>query len=143
MAEQVVAAQISIRSTPEEVWAALTSAEMTARYWGGMRIESNWSRGSEIRYRRDGVVTDLHTILHIDPPWCLVHTFQPLLVDFKGEAPSRVCWRLRREGQFVELRLRHDSFAPDSQVYGACREGWAKILDGLKTVLESDGRPVE
>lgn len=106
-----------------------------------MRIESNWSRGSEIRYRRNGVVTDLHTILHIDSPWCLVHTFRPLLVEFKGEMPSRVCWRIRRDGEHAVLSLRHDSFAPGSLVFGACREGWARILDSLKAMLEREDRP--
>lgn len=139
----VIAEQVRIRSSPDEVWAALTTADLTARYWAGMRIESNWSRGGIVRYRRGGVVTDRHTILYIDPPWCLVHTFQPLLVAFKDEAPSRLCLQLLRDGDHVQLRLRHDSFAPDSQVYGACRDGWSLILGRLKAMLESEVGPEE
>jgi len=36
-----------IRSTPKDVWAAITKPEFTAQYWGKMTNVSDWKRGSK------------------------------------------------------------------------------------------------
>ncbi len=38
-----------IRTTPEELWAALTTPEFMKKYWFGMNIETEWRVGSPWR----------------------------------------------------------------------------------------------
>jgi uncharacterized protein YndB with AHSA1/START domain len=52
-----------IRTTPEELWAALTTSEFMKKYWFGMNFETDWKVGSpwklifprwpDRRYRRN------------------------------------------------------------------------------------------
>jgi uncharacterized protein YndB with AHSA1/START domain len=35
-----------IRSTPKDVWAAITKPEITRQYWGGIANVSDWKKGS-------------------------------------------------------------------------------------------------
>lgn len=128
---------VYIRATADAVWSALTNPDLTERYWGGMRIESDWRPGSKIRYHRSGQVTDEHAILGIERLRYVVHTFRPLVPEFMDESPSRVVLRIAAQGPVVRLSVRHEGFPPHSKVYLACRPGWPIILNGLKTLLES------
>ena len=38
-----------IRTTPERLWEAITSAEFTRRYFHGMEIRSDWTVGASAR----------------------------------------------------------------------------------------------
>jgi uncharacterized protein YndB with AHSA1/START domain len=127
-----------IAATPRALWDALTNPEITQRYWGGTRLESDWKVGSTLRYRRDGAVTDEHTILAVEPQRYLSHTFHPVFTDeFRAEPPSRVTFTLERGGAVVRLTLLHDGFRPGSNVFVACSEGWPMVLSNLKTLLET------
>ena len=42
--------EISIRTTPEALWDAITSGEQTRRYFHGTRIESEWRVGAAVIY---------------------------------------------------------------------------------------------
>src|SRR5713101_7689200 len=35
-----------IRTSPEELWAALTTSELMKKYWFGMNFETDWKAGS-------------------------------------------------------------------------------------------------
>jgi uncharacterized protein YndB with AHSA1/START domain len=48
-----------IRTTPEKLWSALTSPELTKQYWFGMHLETDWKPGSPWRMLfADGQVAD-------------------------------------------------------------------------------------
>lgn len=141
MSEQRIVYVTYLKASLKQVWDALTNPEITQKYWGNTRIESDWQVGSKIRYIRDGEITDQHTIFEVDKPYKLIHSFKPLFGEFKNEAPSQVCIRLVAGGEVVRLTLEHDGFPPNSKVYLACREGWPIILSGLKTLLET-GAPL-
>jgi len=130
-----------IRASLAAVWEALTDPDLTARYWGGTRIESDWKPGSEILYRRGGEVTDRNAVLAVDAPHRLVHTFQPVAEEFAGEAPSRVEFRLAESAGVVRLSVAHEGFPPGSRVHAACAQAWPMILASLKTLLET-GTPL-
>ena len=38
-----------IRTSPEELWAALTTPDFIRQYWFGMTVESDWTEGSSWR----------------------------------------------------------------------------------------------
>lgn len=141
MSEQRISQVIYIKASIESVWDALTNPDMTQRYWGNTRIESEWRVGSKILYVRDGEVVDEHTVVEVERPSKLIHTFHPLFGEFKDEPPSRVSVLLQSGGEVVRLALLHDAFPPDSKVYAACSVGWPLILSGLKTLLET-GSPI-
>jgi uncharacterized protein YndB with AHSA1/START domain len=139
MSEQRIEQVMYIKAPIERVWEALTNADITEKYWGQTRIESDWQPRSTIRYVRDGQTMDEHVILQVQAPTKLVHTFQPLFGDFKNEPASQVSMTLQAGGEVVRLSLQHDHFPPNSKVYAACREGWPMILSALKTLLETGG----
>ncbi len=134
-----------IATTPEKLWAALTSGEFTKRYWYGRRIESNWTVGSPVKFF-DGdsdVLTDSGVVLECNPPRRLVYTFR-FRVEFDADARkrghSRVSFTLEPRDRMVKLTLVHDELL-DEQAAKDFREGWAPILSSLKTMLES-GKPL-
>ena len=55
-----------IRTTPEKLWAALTTPEFMKKYWFGMNFETDWKVGSAWRLVfPDGRVADTSEIIEI------------------------------------------------------------------------------
>lgn len=127
---------VVIRAPRAAVWRALTDPELTVRYWGGTRIESDWRVGSFVRYWREGALTDEHVVLAVEPGVSFATTFRPLFAELAQEPGSRVAIALEERGGETRLILRHDGFPSGSRVYLACREGWPRILAELKSLLE-------
>src|SRR5262245_51779712 len=65
-----------IRTSPEELWQALTDPEFTERYWGN-RLESDWRAGSTITWVHNGVAVEdsAQIVLEADPPHRLAYTW--------------------------------------------------------------------
>lgn len=141
MDTQVIRLCLYLHAPVEVVWHALTDPDTTARYWDGTRLESSWQPGEPLLYRRHGEVTDVHTLVDVQPPHKLVHSFHPVLEAFRHELPSRVQIHLLGHQGVTRLDLQHDQFAPHSAVYAACSQGWPLILSSLKTLLET-GQPL-
>ncbi|HEX5493970.1 MAG TPA: SRPBCC domain-containing protein [Mycobacteriales bacterium] len=147
MTEPAFVYQTDIATTPERLWAALTSGELTRRYWYDRRIESDWSVGDPVRFY-DGdtdVVTDTGTVLEYDPPRRLVYTFRPEM-DQHGEpvdwAFTRVAFDLEpleplepTDTGRVRLLLVHDRLASPEEAEGWSK-GWIPILTSLRTFLQ-------
>lgn len=68
-----------IRASPEQVWRALTDADLTAQYWGHANV-SDWQPGSTWEHRRvdgSGAAADVvGRVLEAEPPTRLVITFE-------------------------------------------------------------------
>jgi uncharacterized protein YndB with AHSA1/START domain len=131
--------QNDIATTPERLWQALTSGELTRRYWFDRRVESDWTVGAPVRFY-DGAgdtVTDDGEVLECDPPRRLVYTFR-----HQGWTPAdpvtRVAFDLTPQPDgTVRLLLVHDRLAKPSDVDG-WRQGWTPILTNLVVLLESE-----
>lgn len=143
MSKPVISENVDIQTTPERLWAALTCADLTERYWGGMRVESDWVSGAKIFYRRDGEITDVHVILEIERLRRLVYAFHPLVPDYAAEPSSRVTIEIESSATSTRLDLLHEGFPRDSGLYRACRLGWPIILRNLKSMLEVQSVSVE
>lgn len=128
-----------IATSPEKLWSALTDGQFTRRYWGGMRIQSEWKVGAPVKHIREDGGTGLQgKVLQSDPPRLLSYTFQVQISDkHRGEQPSRVTFELQPFGPIVKLTLTHEDFAPDS----ANHEFWPAIMSSLKSLLET-GSPL-
>jgi uncharacterized protein YndB with AHSA1/START domain len=131
-----------VATTPEKLWAALTSAEFTQQYWFGRWVESDWRPGSAVTYWTDASRSKLDItgqVLRCDPPRLLSYTFSDRLTEEANrERPSRVTFEIEPMGSVVKLTLTHDDFEPGSKVLKGVSRGWPGILSSLKSLLESD-----
>ncbi len=141
MTEPAFVYETDIATTPQRLWAALTSGELTRRYWFDRRIASDWTVGSPVLFY-DGatdVVTDTGVVLECDPPRRLVYSFRPESGP-DGEAfdgpYTRVAFDVEplADGR-VRLRLLHDRLAGPDDVEG-WRAGWSPILASLRAFLD-------
>ena len=67
-------AGVQLRARAEQVWQALTDADLTARYWGHANV-SDWQPGSAWEHRRvdgSGVVDVVGRVIKTEPPARLV-----------------------------------------------------------------------
>lgn len=130
--------EIYIRTTPEQLWAAITDPATRARYQFGASVESDWSTGSDyalVHPDAPGPLVD-GTNLEVDPPRRLVQSFHAHWSDDADAAgTSRVTWEIEQVADSCRLTVTHDELAADAgeDLYG----GWPMILSGLKTWLET------
>jgi uncharacterized protein YndB with AHSA1/START domain len=130
--------EIYIKTTPERLWEAITDSEMRSKYNFGVRITSDFTRGS--RYETShpngaGIFVEGEN-LEVDPPRRLVQSMRALWgEDVKAEGTSRVTWEIEPIGDSCRLTVTHDQLreGANDQLYG----GWPMILSGLKTLLET------
>ena len=128
-----------IRTTPEELWAALTTPEFMKKYWFGMNFETDWNVGSPWKLVfPDGRVADTGEIVEIERPRRLVLRWRnEFRSDLQEEGYARCVIEIEPAGEVVKLTITHDIEKPDSKLIGAVSVGWPKILSSLKTLLET------
>jgi uncharacterized protein YndB with AHSA1/START domain/DNA-binding transcriptional ArsR family regulator len=125
-----------IRARPEQVWRALTDADLTARYWGHANV-SDWQPGSTWEHRRvdgSGAVDVVGKVLESEPPTRLVITFE----DSPDEArePSVVTFLVEPHEEIVRLTVTHEKL-PNAAMLGGISAGWPAVLANLKSLLET------
>ena len=132
-----------IATTPERVWEALTSSELSAQYWGGYHVDSDWKVGSPFTlWGPDGEVGDTGVILESDPPRRLSYTWRvEAFPQMREEGFSRVAFDIEPLGELVRLTLTHDQFPTPSLVRDAVSNGWPALVAGLKSMLETGRLP--
>jgi uncharacterized protein YndB with AHSA1/START domain len=128
-----------IRTSPEKLWAALTTAEFTRQYWFGTEQHTDWQAGSSWQLKfPDGRIADSGEVLEIDPPKRLVlkwrNEFKP---ELKAEGYSRCTMDLEPVDSAVKLTITHVIDRPESKLIGAVSGGWPRILSNLKSLLET------
>jgi uncharacterized protein YndB with AHSA1/START domain len=130
---------IYIASTPDKVFAALTDATATSKFWFGNAATSDWKVGSPVTFHREGNLIVEGQILEYMPPRRLSYSFKPVHDElFSGEQPSRVVFDLEQQKDQVKLTVTHDEFAEDSRVFANISKGWPLVLSSLKSYLEAN-----
>ena len=127
---------IYIQAPCEKVFAALTDAEASRRYWHGNSVVSDWKVGSPLAIRlahHDNDITG--KVLEFDPPRRLAYSFLAHDGSDGGKA-SRVTFELEPQRDQVRLTMIHDGFEPDSPVIAKISVGWPLILSSLKSYIE-------
>jgi uncharacterized protein YndB with AHSA1/START domain/DNA-binding transcriptional ArsR family regulator len=128
--------EIYIRTTPEQLWEAITDSEIRSKYSFGARISSDWTPGSRYEMSHPGGLLGEGENLEVDPPRRLVQSMTALWSDdVKAEGSSRVTWEIEQVEDSCRLTVTHDQLreGANEQLYG----GWPMILSGLKTLLET------
>jgi len=130
--------EIYIKTTPEQLWKAITDSEMRAVYSFGVATNSDWAPGSryEAVHPGAGMTIAGGENLEVDPPRRLVQSFNALWSDeVKSEETSRVTWEIEPVDDSCRLTVTHDQLreGANAELYG----GWPQILSGLKTLLET------
>lgn len=135
---------IFIAATPEKVWAALIDRALSQSYFFGNAVEVDARVGGKFIVRRpDGSIDVDGDVLAVEPPHRLRVTWKVVWLDeLKDKPPAEVEYRVEALGDVVKLSVSefHTWDVPE-KFKDAGRNGWALILSGLKSILET-GRPL-
>ena len=128
-----------IRTTPERLWSALTSAEFTRQYWLGIRPEADWRVGGAWKLiLPDGRTADTGEIIEFEPTRRLAirwrNEFRP---ELKAEGWSLCTMEIEPNGEAVKLTVTHTMELDNSRFISAVSSGWPQILSNLKSLLET------
>lgn len=147
-----------IRTTPQQLWQAITDPAFTGRYWN-LSFDTDWKVGSEMIWHNHGVtITDPEQVVLVSDPYTRLsytwHTMTPELaaaIDFDDETVAR--WEAEprsiatfdiTDGEpFVKLTVTHEVGNPDGAVLSAVSGGWPIVLASLKSLLETGFAPDE
>lgn len=127
-----------IRATAEQVWHALTDADLTAKYWGHANV-SDWQPGSPWEHRRtDGSerADVVGTVLEAEPPTRLVITFEDAPDENKPGGPSVVTFLVEPHQDIVRLTVSHENLT-NMEMRQGISNGWPAVLANLKSMLET------
>ncbi|MEV5112383.1 SRPBCC family protein [Peribacillus frigoritolerans] len=135
---------IYIATTPEKLWEALTSGEVTKKYHFGLQVKSDWQEGSAVKYLlADGRITDHGHVLKCEPLHLLSFTWIMAGDETPREQPTRVTFELQKmDDSTVKLTLRHEElletdFVYDDNTFEGLNNGWPALLSNLKSLLET------
>lgn len=128
-----------IRTTPERLWSALTSADFMKEYWFGSHLKTEWKVGAQWQLvYPDGRITDTGEIVELERQKRLVlkwhNEFKPEL-KAEGDALCRI--ELEPVGDAVKLTITHTMERPESKLIQAVSGGWPRVLSNLKSLLET------
>ena len=129
-----------IRTTPEKLWKALTSAEFVQQYWLGVRAEAEWKKGGSWKLvLPDGRIADTGEIVEFEPAKRLAIRWRnEFMAEMKAEGISFCTMEIESAaGQAVKLTVSHGMDRENSKFIGAVAGGWPQILSNLKSLLET------
>jgi len=136
---------VFIRATPEQVWEAITTPEFTTRYFFGSAVETTCEPGTPwLGWSADHAQQLVEgEVLQSEPPRLLRHTWRALYdTEAAAEPFSRVTWELEAaDGGVTKLTVVHDELEQAPKTAVSVAGGWAWVLSGLKTLLET-GEPL-
>lgn len=127
-----------IRASAEQVWRALTDADLTARYWGHANV-SDWRPGSRWEHRPtdgSGAVDVVGRVIETDPPTRLVVTFEDAPDKEAEREASVVTFLVEPHQDIVRLTVTHENL-PNRDMLNGISRGWPAVLANLKSLLET------
>ncbi len=129
-----------IKTTPEQLWHALTDPAMVKQWWGGgLLIQCDWEAGSQWAMGYDdGRPADSGEILEILPPERIVIKWRnESKAELKAEGYTRCEIVMEQMNEAVKLKITHSIDLPDSRFIEAVSGGWPMIISNLKSLLET------
>jgi uncharacterized protein YndB with AHSA1/START domain len=135
---------IYLKSTPEKVWHALTTGEVSAKYFFGNSVEVDQRVGGAYIVRMpDGALHISGEVIECERLRKLTVTFNvnwPALIEKLG--PTLVSYEIEPMGDAVKLTLTQSHIRTLSDdILSGGRQGWPAIMSSLKSLLET-GEPL-
>jgi uncharacterized protein YndB with AHSA1/START domain len=133
--------RIAIKASAEAIWEAITTPELTERFFFGARHMVTPDR--YLSLSPDGDVWADETVEEFDPPRRLVHGWHSEYdEELAAEAQSRVAWEIEPQADGTcLLTLVHDRLEAAPKTAASVAGGWMTVLGRLKTLLET-GEPL-
>jgi DNA-binding transcriptional ArsR family regulator/uncharacterized protein YndB with AHSA1/START domain len=144
-----------IRTTPEQLWAALTHPAFTTRYWD-MEFVTDWQPGSHMVWKHRGVVLDdpEQLVIEAEPFTRLSYAWHTMSPEFGEQVGidaatiaelaeetrrqrSKATFEIEDRGVTCKLTVIHDDFPEHSTMVRMVSTGWPAVLSSLKTLLET------
>lgn len=128
-----------IRTTPEQLWDALTKPEFTRQYWCECVHDTTWEPRSPWKLMiPDGRVGDSGSVIEIEKPKRLVLAWRNEFVPaMRMDGYSRCTFELEPLGDAVKLTVIHEADASGANLIEGVSKGWPLILSSLKSLLET------
>ena len=128
---------IYIKTTPKQLWKALTGPDFTQQYWWGRRLTSDWKVGSPIKALYDDNKVDWQgKIVAYQPYTKLSYTFHlEEKPEIKQDEPSVVTFEITPAGKsIVKLTVTHEKLS--ASALKDVSEGWPELISRMKSLLE-------
>lgn len=129
-----------IRTTPEQVFDAITRPEIAGRYWGHENVSKDWQPGSAWQHVRTDAARTVDLVgevLESDPPRRLVISWANESQKDDPDQFSRVTFDIEPQGPMVRLTVTHEDLQPGSGMLNGISEGWPLVLSSMKSWLET------
>jgi uncharacterized protein YndB with AHSA1/START domain len=130
-----------IEATPEQVWRALTDADLSAEYWGHRNV-SDWQVGSRWEHQRtdEAQTADVvGTVLESVPPVRLLATWSAP-DETRADGPTRFAADIQSYREIVRLTVTQENLADENERDGFAA-GWSAVVSNLKSFVER-GHPL-
>ena len=144
-----------IKTTPEQLWNALTNPAFTKRYWD-MEFVTDWKAGSHMTWKHKDVVLDdpAQVVVEADPFTRLSYTWHTMTPEFAEHVGidaatiadlaeetrkqrSKATFEIEDMDGKCKLTVIHDDFPTDSTMLRMVSTGWPAVISSLKTLLET------
>ena len=125
-----------IRTTPEQLWAALVDPDLTRRYFYRCAFTGDVSPGSPYAFVGPGGETAVDgAIEEAEPFRRLVMTFHIAFDEVAAaEKPSRVTWEITPLGEVCRLTLLHQDLYGAPRTRQITATGWPPLVLGPQDV---------
>lgn len=140
MKKFIVEKQLPISASRERVWNALTDPDLTEKYFFGCRVYSNWAVDGEISFKRRILwifpIELRGRILEINPGSMLKYS----LKNSASTTESIVTIELADNHGKTIVSVQDDVGSGEGAEsrYNRSQDGWDKVLNGLKRVIEKE-----
>jgi uncharacterized protein YndB with AHSA1/START domain len=134
---------IYIKTTPEELWRAITNPEFTRQYWDHENV-SDWKKGSKWQHvasDKKRTVKLVGEVLESVPPKRLVLTWAEPSDASPKSGHSRVTFEIQPVADMVRLNVIHSNLKAGSEMAAKISSGWPRVLSSMKSFLET-GKPL-
>ena len=128
-----------IAAAPEKVFDAITSAEISSRYWGHANV-SDWQPGSRWEHVRNDAAHTVELVGRVvehAPPGRLVLSWVNRSEEADPAAYSRVTFEVVPYDGMTKLIVTHDDLIRGSGMEQGVTRGWPLVLSSLKSYLET------
>lgn len=128
-----------VRSTPDEVFEAITRPDIARQYWGHENV-SDWKPGSRwehVRANEERPVEIVGKVVEVSPPARLVTTWASASRAADPASYSRVTYHIEDCESMVRLTVTHDELEAGSGMAAGISKGWPLVLSSLKSFLET------